>query len=172
MSGRLRRAIPKPRPPTTISTASFRRSRAIPAPDADSSSTYTEWYRHDTCASTLMVNLSPALQRHRPNTTELGYNLYNTQIVDIVEGNNSYGSESDREVSSVYRLITEHNLDLKEFLVGNDSLGAYLEEAGYSAVPAPTVLPFEGNAIFSLVKIVQGPPGEFTRLTHTLHNSP
>ena len=45
----------------------------------------------------------------------------------------------DREGSSVHRLITERDLDLKEFMVGSDSLGAYMEDEGYSAIPSPSI---------------------------------
>ena len=79
------------------------------------------------------------IQRHRNLTTELGYVLRNNQIWDIVLGDNPRGSEDDRSGSSVYRLITERDLDLREFMVGSDSLGAYLEEEGYSAIPSPSI---------------------------------
>ena len=39
----------------------------------------------------------------------------------------------------MYRLITEKNLDLKEFMVGSNSLGAYMEDEGYSAIPSPSI---------------------------------
>ena len=79
------------------------------------------------------------MQRHRNLTTELGYVLYNHQIWDIVLGGSPRGSDDDRAGSSVYRLITERDLDLKEFMVGSDSLGAYMEDEGYSAIPSPSL---------------------------------
>ena len=78
-------------------------------------------------------------QRHRNLTTELGYVLRNHQIWDIVLGGNARGSDEDRAGSSVYRLITEKDLDLKEFMVGSNSLGAYMEDEGYSAIPSPSI---------------------------------
>ena len=54
-------------------------------------------------------------------------------------GGNPRGYDKDRAGSSVYRLITEEDLDLKEFMVGSDSLGAYLENEGYSAIPSPSL---------------------------------
>ena len=70
----------------------------------------------------------------------MGYVLYKHQIWPIVQNESTaFGSDEDRVGSSVYRLITEKELSLREFMVGPDSLGAYLEEEGYGAVPSPTL---------------------------------
>ncbi len=94
-----------------------------------------------TNAINVLINKS-----HR-NRTEMGYVLYKSQIWPIVQDEGeeaAYGSDEDREGSSVYRLITEKDLSLREFMVGPDSLGAYLEEEGYGAVPSPS-LPRKGT---------------------------
>ena len=42
--------------------------------------------------------------------------------------------------TSVRALVKRRNLD-KSFFMGNQSLGAFFEEAGYAAAPSPDTLP-------------------------------
>ena len=53
--------------------------------------------------------------------------------------------------TSVRALVKRRNLD-KSFFMGNQSLGAFFEEAGYAAAPSPDTLP--GKPIFHFKQIL------------------
>ena len=75
------------------------------------------------------------------NRTELGYLISKQPLND---------REFDPLKTSLRSLVVRKNLD-KDFFLGNKSLGAMFEEAGYAAVPSPDRSPGNHLEIRNLV---------------------
>ena len=81
------------------------------------------------------------LSKKLRNRTEIGFLISKEPLNE---------KEFDPAKTSFKALVTRRNLD-KTFFLGNQSLGAFFEEAGYPAVPSPDRSP--GN--FGFLQIAQ-----------------
>lgn len=74
------------------------------------------------------------------NTNNLQETRNRTEIGYLISKDPLNQREFDVKETSFRALVTRRKLD-KNLLLGNESLGAFFEEAGYPAVPSPTRSP-------------------------------
>lgn len=71
-------------------------------------------------------------QAHGQNSTEFGYAIDKTMIDDAVKGEGIDG------YSTIQALATRRQASLKDLLLGNQSMGALLENEGFDGLPSPS----------------------------------
>ena len=79
-------------------------------------------------------------QSHPEEWIELGYCLTATQLDK---------ADFDSSVTSLRNIASSQHLDMQELISGSESLGAYLEHAGYSTVPSPQNPSPRGNSYYA-----------------------
>ncbi|TRY79957.1 hypothetical protein TCAL_08096 [Tigriopus californicus] len=87
-------------------------------------------------------------QAHKQNSTELGYLFRLDQIEDLINGVDNL--ETQRRRCGLLSLLDETNASVWDMLLGPNSLGKYLEDQGFKALPGPSTLQMSAATLSGL----------------------